>query len=333
MNQNHSRDYPQQLASFYEDQIQVAQACHDRGLDYCYSHPQRVDLALAEFDTAIRMRESLLGKFHNDTAISYFRKACVLREYKRDYFQALVVARRELRISQHLLGGPTHIPIVDTGTEKEWLSERIQWFQEVLMKNRRSIKEEEVIRYSSQLLQTLEYERLGDLHFQAKEWELAISKFNCAMALESSAYARNILEMADLQVKIGDCYAGMDDLDGALEEFYKARTIYMSEFGSLTHARVGHVLVKCASIYLRQKNFDHALGTYAQVYHIYEQEFGRHHQLAVECLQDIKLVTVKEMEELRKEEYSRRKEFKKERRQHKSHRSNQDVDLELRSLY
>ncbi len=294
--------------TYFNEQVQAAQDHHDRGLDFCYSYPKNVERAIEELDNAIRLRESLLGKFHNDTALSYFRKACILREDKKDFFSSLVVARRELRIAKQLLGGgKSYVPTMKHDVGKKWLSERIQWIEDVLFQHQRQMTEKDVAKYISQLFQILEYERLGDQHFAQEEWDLAMSQYDCALTMESSAYARSILEMADIQIKIGDCYAGMKDFDAAMEEYNNAQRKYQDQLGPSLHAISGHLLNKCASIFLKQKKFDAALGAYAKAYSIYEQVLGKQHDLSVEALQDIRLVTVKEMEELRNAERLRQK--------------------------
>ena len=301
--------------TFYNEQLQLAQECHDRGLDFCYSHPKDVDRALEQLDNAIRMRESLLGKFHTDTALSYFRKASMLKEEKRDLFSALVVARRELRIAQQLLGGgKLEVPIFQRHVEKRWLSERIEWIQDVLVQLEIQMSESDVTKYIAQLLQIMDYERLGDLHFSRKEWDLAISQYDCALTMESSAYARNVLEMADIQIKIGDCYARMNEYDLALEEYRAAQRKYQDQLGPSLHVMTGHLSNKCASLFLKQKDFDAALGSYAKSYSIYEQVLGAQHDLSIEALQDIRLVAVKEMEELRNAERLLWKQEKKNKR-------------------
>lgn len=319
--------------SFFEQQVQAAQECHDRGLDLCYAYPKNVDRALAELDEAIRMRESLLGKFHNDTALSYFRKASILREDKKDFFSALVVARRELRIAHKLLGGgKSELSILQANGKKKWLTERIQWIQEVLLQHQRQMTEADIAKYISQLLQILEYERIGDIHFARKEWDLAISQYDCALTMESSAYARNILEMADIQIKIGDCYAGMEEYDTAMEEYKNAQTKYRDQLGSSLHALSGHLLNKTAALFLKQKDFDAALGAYAKSYAIYEQVLGKQHELSVEALQDIRLVTVKEMEELRNAERLRQKQGMKDKPLvSKAQRGRKRIEVEDRS--
>lgn len=319
---------------FFDAQVQSSQDCHDRGLDYCYAHPKNIDLALQEFDTAIHMRESLFGKFHNDTSLSYFRKACVLREEKKDYYESLVVARRELRISQHLLGGKSDIPIVDQDREggDVWLSERIQWFQEVLLSHRRDMNEDDVIKYSSQLLQALEFERIGDGHAEKEEWDLAITQYSCALAFETEAYGRSVLEMADLQVKIGDCYMGAGDFDAALEEYHNAEARYQEEFGGSPHSIFGMILSKCANIYLRRDDYDASLGTYAKIYAIYESVYGTTHEKSIEALNDLRLVTVKEMEFLRVEERRKRKVAKAERRETRAMQEREKESHEQRTV-
>lgn len=107
--------------------------------------------------------------------------------------------------------------------------------------------------------------------------------------------------MADLQMKIGDCLKRTWDYDSAIEEFRNARIRYQDGFGYF-HATTGKTFSKMADIYLKQQNFDAALASYSKAYSIYEEVFGKDHKASVETLQDIRLVTVKEMEYLREQE-------------------------------
>jgi tetratricopeptide (TPR) repeat protein len=290
------------------EQVKLAERYHDRGIDFCYVEHD-FDKALIELRKAVLLRESILGKYHNDTALSYFRIASVLREEKKNYYEALIVARREFRISQLLMGSSDVSTITST---EDWLIERVQWIREVL-KDSKALSEPQALKYTSQLLQAIEFERLGDQHFDAKEWELAITRYNCALALESSAYARNTLDMADLHVKVGDCLVQIKDYDAALEDFRNARVKYQGEFGK-SHATTGNAFSKIALAYLKQHNFDAALASFAKAYSIYEEVFGKNHNISTETLQDIRLVTVKEMENLRQQECQRVRVAKSERK-------------------
>jgi hypothetical protein len=84
------------LVMIFHSQVQQAQQHHDRGIDFCYIH-QDCDASMDELRKAVALRESLLGKFHNDTALTNFRIVNVLREDKKEYDDALVAARREFR--------------------------------------------------------------------------------------------------------------------------------------------------------------------------------------------------------------------------------------------
>lgn len=113
---------------FYNSQVDVATAFHDHGIDLCYCHNSYQD-AVVSLRKAARLRESLLGKYHPDTALTYFRIASILghpnnhqdlRHRRNDgapdddsnenratitnLQQALAAARRELRITFELLG-------------------------------------------------------------------------------------------------------------------------------------------------------------------------------------------------------------------------------------
>lgn len=282
---------------------------HITGIDYCYVHHD-YDKALVELYKASALRESLIGKYHNDTALTYFRIISVLREEKKDYQGALVVARREFRISQLLLGQSDSLTIL---SQEAWLAERIEWIKQALGDSKDFDAKKSLV-YCEQLLQALEYERLGDERVAAKQWEMAIKEYNCALALESSAYARNELDMADLHVKIGDCLANLNENDSAIQEYHNAEIKYEQQFGK-SHAIMANLLSKRAAISLRERSFDHALASYAKAYTSYEVIFGVSHPLSTDALANIRLVTVREMEDLRQGERLRIKSLKEKERE------------------
>jgi tetratricopeptide (TPR) repeat protein len=291
----------------HSELAKIADRHHDSGIDLCYVHHDH-DKALVELRKAAALRESIVGKYQNDTALSYFRIASILREQKKDFLGSLIVARREFRISKVLSGNDG---ISTIASDEDWLLERVQWIRAVF-KDSPKLVEPEGLKYCTQLLQSIEFERRGDTHSASNEWELAITQYNCALALESSAYARNLLDIADLHVKIGDCLVQRHDYDAALEEFRNAYVKYKGEYGGDLHATLLTVLKKNASIYLKQRKYDAALASYCKAYFICEEIFGELHSVSIETLQDIRLVTVKEMEDLRLQERRRMRDAKRE---------------------
>jgi tetratricopeptide (TPR) repeat protein len=196
--------------------------------------------------------------------------------------------------------------VVASDSEQWWLLERIQWIQEVLTSLQRDISDNIVAKYSLGLLKAMEFERLGDQHFAAGNFDLALNEYDRALGLEASARAHSPIEVADLQVKIGDCFTGMKDYDAALQEYDNAERTYLTALGS--SFRVVGQLYQCrGAIFLIQKNFDDALRSYAKAYAVFEQALGKEHELSMKTLQDIRLVTVKEKEELRNVEQLRPK--------------------------
>lgn len=170
-------------------QQELAEKYHDRGIDLCYVDSD-FDKALVQLHKAVNLRESILGKYHNDTALSYFRIASVLREEKKSNFEALVVARREFRISQKIIGSPT---VSLMTSSDEWKRERMQWIKEVLIGTNAISEPQDLKLYCSQLLQAVEFERVGDRHSNCKEWESAIIQYNSALILETSVRKVSLL--------------------------------------------------------------------------------------------------------------------------------------------
>ena len=208
------------------------------------------------------MRESILGKYNNDTALSYFRLLSILYEYLSEFQEALMIARRELRISQLVLA----IPLPGSSGEKlstsktsGVLASRITWISKVFqqIKDGGSTKSQ-IKEYCSKLLRSIEQERVGDVFFAQQDYEVAITKYDFALALESSAFARNLLDMADLNIKIGDCWFEMEHYEQAMEEYEIAQSRYNEIFGDY-HTTVANAICKRAAVYLKIKKFDDAL--------------------------------------------------------------------------
>lgn len=291
----------------YREQVKLAAMYHDRGIDYCYVERDG-DKALVELRKAVLLRESVLGKYSNDTALSYFRLACVLWEEKKDHREALVSARREFRIWHSLVG--LGASSCFDGSDKllrnleGWISDRMSWIKNVLMESDDSISSEKACSYCNRLLESVEYEKSGDVHTRAQRWELAMTQYNCSLAIESAATARNVLDVADLQVKLGFCMLSVRDIDGAIAEFRSALSKYSDAFGEL-HGEVARIQVKLGNAYLQNRMYDSALGSFAKAYSAFEKTHGEHYESSRDVLQDIRLVTVKEMEDLRQQERHR----------------------------
>jgi len=310
MSDDDVRQPPESDRSFFDCQCRLAQTFHDRGLHFAYAHPKNIDRALEELERAIRLRESIFGKYHNDTGLSYFRKADLLLD-KKLYTEALVVARRELRITHRLRAGySSETPVPETGSQQWWLLERVQWIQDVIVKHQPEIAYVAVQKYSSDLLRAMEFERLGDLHVVRGDFDLALNEYDSALGIEASAEAHNPVEVADLHVKIGDCFSEMKDFEAALQEYDNAERIYLDIWGP-TFLVMGKLYQSKGSIFLKQEKFDDALRNYARAYTAFDQTLGKDHELSIEILQDLRIVTVKEMEELRNIERLRKKHTKK----------------------
>jgi len=277
-----------------------AQKLHDQGIDQFYAH-HNVEKALECLYQAAFLRESFLGKIHNDTALSYFRIASVLREMSPTSHhpeEALRVCRREMRITHQLMGYQalgTSLTESKERRQDEWIHERLQWIRHgwtAKDAENSSDHSQKADNYCRQLLQAMECERQGDDHYASKEFHQAIVQFNSAMALESAAYAHNQVDMADLCFKIGRCHGQLKDWDAALEEFQEALKLYQTAFGK-AHGTVGRLLSSMADIFRRKREYDLALATYAKAYAIHEEVFGVEHECCRETLEALRRVARK----------------------------------------
>jgi hypothetical protein len=116
------------------------------------------------------------------------------------------------------------------------------------------------------------------------------------------------------QCKIGDCLANLNESDCALQEYHNAEIKYEQQFGK-SHAIMANLLSKRAAISLRERSFDHALASYAKAYSSYAYILGVSHPLSTDALANIRLVAVREMEDLRQGERLRIKSLKEKERE------------------
>ena len=81
------------------------------------------------------------------------------------------------------------------------------------------------------------------------------------MTLESASFGKNLSDMADLSVKVGDCWFEMKRYESAMEEYIIAESRYKTLFGE-RHTTVANVLSKMASVHVKQHQYDDALSKY-----------------------------------------------------------------------
>ena len=160
----------------YDAREREAERLHDRAIDYCYVLHD-YDKAVEEIKKAIALRESVLGKYNNDTALSYFRLSSVLYEHKKEFQEALTVARREIRISHLILETPlpgsNDLPSKSEGL----LADRIRRISNIFREIKAASKSE-TIEYCSRLMKSIENERIGDVFFAEEDYETAITKYD-----------------------------------------------------------------------------------------------------------------------------------------------------------
>lgn len=243
----------------YDAREREAERLHDRAIDYCYVLHD-YDKAVEEIKKAIALRESVLGKYNNDTALSYFRLSSILYECKKELQEALTVARREIRISQLILETPlpgSH-DMPRGSKSEELLADRIRRISNIFREIKGASKPE-IVEYCSHLVKSIEHERIGDVFFAEQDYETAITKYNFALTLESSSFGKNLSDMADLSVKVGDCWFEMGHYESATEEYLIAESRYKTLFGE-RHTTVANTLSKMASVHVKLNQYDDALG-------------------------------------------------------------------------
>jgi tetratricopeptide (TPR) repeat protein len=195
------------------EKLEEAKQHFQKGHDRCWKFQDSAS-ALGDYRKALFIRESLLGKYHEDTGRSYFwigRSLAKLREFD----EALVAFSRSLRIFERVL--------MRSHKYNKWASSAIESaFKEM------EDEDTDFEDYKIGLDASIAHERAGDsLRKKGKQAE-AIAEYRIAIDNIEDYHP----DAADLYCKIAIIFRQLGEFDRALEEYRYASEIYESSLGA-----------------------------------------------------------------------------------------------------
>jgi tetratricopeptide (TPR) repeat protein len=224
-----------------EFQRQIAEDAFDKGMEHWTSAD--MENALECFQNSLDLRESLFGTYHSDTAKSYLWVGAVQWNLG-NHVKSLDTFCRSYRIKISLANGdPSECGIVNN------------WIKRVLDDAFDQGMLEDKTEYLTLFKSSITHERKGDLFAKEGRRSDAIDEYRSALTLEqlrrmclmkgaspSDATMTTsfhlsespLIDVADLQSKIGSMYALEGEHDRAMLQYRKALSIYMTKFGK-TH--------------------------------------------------------------------------------------------------
>ena len=197
------------------EKLEGAKASFQKGHDLCWKF-QDSSGALGEYRNALIVRETLLGKFHEDTGRSYYwigRSLVKLEEYD----EGLMAFTRALRIFERvLLKNHKYVRWVNTAIDNV--------FKEQDMEDAEEARDE----YKKAMEASIASEREGDACRKKGQHAQAIDKYRDAIDNIEQYHP----DAADLFCKIAIILRGQGEFDQALEEYRYASEIYELSLGA-----------------------------------------------------------------------------------------------------
>lgn len=218
---------PRQLAKLEEEKarrdaqrkkLDEAKEYFQAGHDLCWKY-QDSGSALGEYRKALFIRESLLGKYHDETGRSYYwigRSLIKLHEYD----EALVAFSRAQRIFERVLS-PTH-------KYRKWTDEAIFSVFRQLDYGQGQEEPLDHATYKLRVDESIAHERAGDTYRKRGMPKEAIAEYREAIVNIEDYHP----DSADLYCKIAILLRQQGDYDRALEEQKSALEIYELSLGA-----------------------------------------------------------------------------------------------------
>jgi tetratricopeptide (TPR) repeat protein len=196
-----------------DEKLAEAKNSFQQGHDLCWQENDSVG-ALAKYRVALYVRESLLGKYHEDTGRTYYWIGRSLIKL-RDFEEALVAFSRALRIFERTL--------FSKHKYNKWASGSIDTcFQEMGVND--AARDE----YKTHLNASIQYERSGDQLRKAGRFADAIVEYRNGI----DTIEEYNPDAADLYCKIAMIFRTQGEFDKALEEYRMASKIYQLSLGA-----------------------------------------------------------------------------------------------------
>mmetsp|Transcript_7445 Transcript_7445/g.21793 ORF Transcript_7445/g.21793 Transcript_7445/m.21793 type:complete len:509 (-) Transcript_7445:183-1709(-) len=213
-------------------QLQMAKNSFDQGVAFWSAG--EYDLCMVEFRRSVELRESILGKYHEDTYKAYYWIATIYW-HKGEHQKALEMFCHCFQIMYRLNDGDVGRCAISSG----WIDKALDALH---------LRDNEMDKYWSLLKSAVENEKQGDEHYEKKlykfanqEYKLALTKHqqrrsflikHSPLAARLGKQPESQPELAYLHLKVGDSYSHQDMFERSMMSYRKALSVYIIRFGS-----------------------------------------------------------------------------------------------------
>ena len=191
---------------------------HTKQGDGYYNAPEKeYEKALEEYQAAIDIEESFLGKYALSAAGIYNRMAAVFSSMG-SHDRAILAQRTVLTIY-----------IFECGSDHPTVLRALKHISTTMKE--RGYSDADVNKYMNTVSYSVKYERYGEHIRKEGEYSEALEEFQKSLALEQSALGKYHLTQAALFRSIGNAFSGQGKFDHAIVNYRQALGIYLTNLG------------------------------------------------------------------------------------------------------
>jgi len=257
--------------------LNIARTHHSQGVDW--QRGGDYDKSITEHRKSLVIREKLLGSKHLETARTYYVMGCALSD-RGDFDEALSDLRRTFR-TRLVVFGKDHmdtLEVIDNmGT---------------VLHAKGVMSSEDIEQYKAVVVQSVQHELEGDVHYENKNFEQAMLSYRKSLALEEQCLGDLHPTTCDLYLQMANVMGELGDFEGSLVEYKSVITIYERLLGKF-NIKVAEIYNRLANILMDKGEYETALSFYAKSYGIFDSILGEHSDTKL-AMENIRLAASKE---------------------------------------
>jgi len=270
--QENPADYETEI---FNCKLNVARTHHSQGVDW--QRGGDYDKSITEHRKSLVIREKLLGSKHLESARTYYVMGCALSD-RGDFDEALDL-RRTFR-TRLVVFGKDHLDTLEV----------IENMGTVLQA-KRVMSSENIDQYTIAVVQSVQAELEGDMHYDSKNFEQAMLCYRKALALEEQCLGDLHPTTCDLYLQMANAMGEIGDFEGSLVEYKSVITIYERLLGKF-NIKVAEIYNRLANILMDKGEYETALSFYAKSYGIFDSILGNHSDTKL-AMENIRLAASK----------------------------------------
>jgi len=271
--QENPADYETEI---FDCKLNIARTHHSQGVDW--QRGGDYDKSITEHRKSLVIREKLLGSKHLESARTYYVMGCALSD-RGDFDEALSDLRRTFR-TRLVVFGKDHLDTLEV----------IENMGTVLQA-KGVMSSENIDQYTIAVVQSVQAELEGDMHYDSKNFEQAMICYRKALALEEQCLGDLHPTTCDLYLQMANAMGEIGDFEGSLVEYKSVITIYERLLGKF-NIKVAEIYNRLANILMDKGEYETALSFYAKSYGIFDSILGNHSDTKL-AMENIRLAASK----------------------------------------